>query len=108
MWSYCGRAAANRIPGFWRHAMRRVISLYLPHWPTDRLRRTSKEFAARDKPLVTAIMHGQRRVLASTDQAARRLGLEAGMTVTHAQSLIPELTVVNAAPEEDEAALIRL
>jgi protein ImuB len=30
------------------------------------------------------------------------------MTVTHAQSLIPELTVVNAAPEEDEAALIRL
>ena len=53
-------------------------------------------------------MHGQRRVLASADQAARRLGLEAGMTVTHAQSLIPELTVVNAAPEEDEAALIRL
>ena len=88
--------------------MRRVISLYLPHWPTDRLRRASKEFAARDKPLVTAIVHGQRRVLASADQAARRLGLEAGMTVTHAQSLIPELTVVNAAPEEDEAALIRL
>jgi protein ImuB len=30
------------------------------------------------------------------------------MTVRHAQSLIPELTVVNAAPEEDEAALVRL
>ena len=37
-----------------------------------------------------------------------RLGLERGMTVTHAQSLIPDLTVVNATPEEDEAALIRL
>jgi hypothetical protein len=107
-WSCGAHAGVNRIPGFWRHAMRRVISLYLPHWPTDRLRRANKEFAARDKPLVTAMVHGQRRVLASTDQAARRLGLKASMTVMHAQSLIPELTVVNAAPEEDEAALIRL
>ena len=88
--------------------MRRVISLYLPHWPTDRLRRTRKEFAARDKPLVTAIMQGQRRVLASVDVAAQRLGLEAGMTVTHAQSLLPDLDVVNATPDEDETALIRL
>jgi protein ImuB len=30
------------------------------------------------------------------------------MTVTHAQSLIPDLTVVEATPEEDEAALFRL
>ena len=38
--------------------MRRVISLYLPHWPSDRLRRMRREFAARDKPLVTAMMQG--------------------------------------------------
>jgi protein ImuB len=88
--------------------MRRVISLYLAHWPTDRLRRTRKEFAALDKPLVTAIMQGQRRVLASVDAAAQRLGLETSMTVAHAQSLLPNLDVVNAMPEEDETALIRL
>ena len=35
-------------------------------------------------------------------------GLACGMTVTHAQSLIPDLTVVEATPEEDEAALFRL
>ena len=50
-------------------------------------------------------MEGQRRVLASVDEAAERLGLACGMTVTHAQSLVPDLTVVNATPEEDEAAL---
>ena len=74
------RAAAlsrrrSRIHGFWRHAMRRVISLFLPRWPSDRLRRKSKDAPPRDKPLVTAIMEGQRRVLASVDEAAERLGL---------------------------------
>jgi protein ImuB len=98
----------NRILGLWRHAMRRVISLYLPHWPTDRLRRASKDAPPRDKPLVTAMMQGQRRVIASVDQAAASLDLTSGMTVTHAQSLIPDLEVVDATPEEDEAALLRL
>ena len=88
--------------------MRRVISLYLPHWPSDRLRRMRREFAARDKPLVTAMMQGQRRILASVDEAAARVGLSIGMTVTHAQSLIPDLTVVDATPEDNEAALFRL
>jgi hypothetical protein len=55
--------------------MRRVISLYLPRWPSDRLRRKSHSVATRDKPLVTAVMQGSRRVLASVDEAAERLGL---------------------------------
>ena len=67
-----------------------------------------REFAARDKPLVTAMMQGQRRILASVDEAAARVGLSIGMTVTHAQSLIPDLTVVDATPEDNEAALFRL
>jgi protein ImuB len=88
--------------------MRRVISLFLPRWPSDRLRRVSNDAPARDKPVVTAFMQGQRRVLASVDESAERLGLACGMTVTHAQSLIPDLCVVNATLEEDEAALLRL
>jgi protein ImuB len=88
--------------------MRRVISLFLPLWPSDRLRRQGKDAPPRDKPLVTARMEGQRRVLASVDRAAMRCGLSCGVTVTHAQSLVPDLTVVEAKPEEDEAALDRL
>jgi protein ImuB len=71
--------------------MRRVISLFLPRWPSDRLRRVSRDLPARGKPLVTALMHGQRRILATVDDAAARLGLTQGMTVTHAQSLVPDL-----------------
>jgi protein ImuB len=53
-------------------------------------------------------MQGQRRVIASVDAAATALDLGCGMTVTHAQSLIPDLTVVEATPEDDGAALMRL
>jgi hypothetical protein len=88
--------------------MRRVISLFLPRSPSDRLRRVSNDAPARDRPLVTALVQGPRRVLASVDDAAAHAGLACGMTVTHAQSLLPDLCVVNATPEEDEAALLRL
>jgi protein ImuB len=54
------------------------------------------------------MMEGQRRILASVDEAAERLGLCCGMTVTHAQSLVPELTVIDATPDADDAALYRL
>ncbi len=57
---------------------------------------------------MTAIIEHQRRVLASVDDAATRAGLSRGMTVTHAQSLVPKLHVVNATPAEDDAALERL
>src|SRR4051812_13193836 len=39
IWS--ASAAANRIHGSWRHAMKRVASLYLPDWSIDRLRRAA-------------------------------------------------------------------
>jgi protein ImuB len=88
--------------------MRRVISLFLPRWPSDRLRRLKRDAPPRDSPLVTAMMEGQRRILASVVEAAERLGLCCGMTVTHAQSLVPELTVIDATPDADDAALHRL
>jgi protein ImuB len=68
----------------------------------------SKDAPPRDKPLVTANMLGQRRVIASVDATAAQLDLSCGMTVTHAQSLISDLTVIDATSEEDEAALTRL
>src|SRR3954451_9536631 len=88
--------------------MRRVVSLFLPRWPTDRLRRKNPDLSGRDKPLVTVAAQGQCRVLASVDETAERLGLSRGMTVTHAQSLIPGLVVMDATPQADEAALHRL
>ena len=88
--------------------MRRVISLFLPRWPSDRLRRQHPGAPPQGKPLVFAAMQGQRRVVTSIDEAAEHLGLARGMTVAHAQSLVPGLSVVDAAPEADRAALTRL
>jgi protein ImuB len=57
---------------------------------------------------VLAAVQGPRRIVVSIDDAAERAGLARGMTVTHAQSLVPELTVLDATPAEDDAALARL
>src|SRR3954471_13710403 len=104
-------AAAGRSPGpgSWRRAMRRVVSLYLPSWPTDRVRRQSGRRAPpRDEPMITAIREGSRRIIAAVDDAARALGLRPGQTVAHAQALVPDLTIVPARLEADAAALARL
>jgi protein ImuB len=55
-----------------------------------------------------ATRHGQQRLVSSVDEAAARAGLSVGMTVTHAQSLVAVLTVIQTAPDEDVEALTRL
>ena len=85
--------------------MRRVVSLWLPTWPTDRLR---KQDAPPDGPLVTAAHDGRRRVIAAVDALAAQAGLYPGMPVAQGQALVPDLTVMEARPEDDTAALRRL
>jgi protein ImuB len=58
--------------------------------------------------MVTVMQEGNRRIIAAADEAARRINLHPGMTLAHAQSLVPDLHVVDAAPREDEAALEQL
>jgi protein ImuB len=94
--------------------MRRVVSVFLPHWSTDRLRRKSAKSppdgAASPStiPLITAIPDHGRRIVASVDGAARSLGIRAGMTITKARSFAPELEVVDADPDADFEGLRRL
>jgi protein ImuB len=88
--------------------MRRVVSLFLPTWATDRLRRRNGGLPPVEVPLITAMQDGNQRVIASVDDAARRLKLRPGMTIAYAQSLIPDLQIHDAMPVEDEAALHRL
>lgn len=54
-------------------------------------------------------MHdGRKRVIAAVDAIAAQSGLYPGMPVAQAQALVPELTVQEARPEDDAAALRRL
>jgi protein ImuB len=89
--------------------MRRVVSLWLPTWPTDRLRKQDAlPDGAPEGALVTAMHDGRKRVIAAVDAIAAQSGLYPGMPVAQAQALVPELTVLEARPEDDTAALRRL
>ncbi|WP_134497317.1 Y-family DNA polymerase [Microvirga pakistanensis] len=87
--------------------MRRVVSLYLPTWPTDRIRRRTGE-PPRHEPLVTVHTVGSRRVVRAACAAAQEAGLHVGMALAQAQALVPNLHVVEANPDEDEASLREL
>lgn len=89
--------------------MTRVVSLFLPRWPTDRLRRISGDSAApREAPLALAGRDGRRRVIAVLDEKAESLGLRIGMPVAKAQALAPELVLRPFTPQADAEGLTKL
>ncbi|TPM34571.1 DUF6504 family protein [Mesorhizobium sp. B2-3-4] len=89
--------------------MPRVVSLFLPSWPTDRLRRKLGDVSPpSDKPLVTVGRHGNRRLVTAVDRAAVEAGLRVGMPATKAQALVQGLAVMDAEPDADAEALERL
>jgi protein ImuB len=107
-------------------SQKRILSLWLPHWPTDRLYRawqreseqeSEVKHPAREQPLVLiAAQQGGQRVGAANG-AALGAGIRVGMMLTDARALIsPQgmagmgagLTVRDMAEEEDSRALAGL
>ena len=86
--------------------MRRILSVWLPHWPITRLSRSVS--ASPDRPLVTIeTIRGVRHLVAvGVDGEAQ--GLSPGQTLTAARAVCPALVPVDADPVADEAALARL
>lgn len=89
--------------------MARVISVFLPIWPTDRLRRKAGDTALPvEAPLVLVGRDRNRRIVTAADSAAQALGLRVGMPVTKAQALVPGLNIEPADPVADTGGLERL
>ncbi|MBO1324306.1 DNA polymerase Y family protein [Acetobacter sp. TBRC 12305] len=92
-----------------REDLHRVVSLYLPLWPTDRIRKKlGKDAPGPDTPLALVGREGSRRVVLSLDLAARRLGLRPGTPVAKAQALYPDLVLMDADPQGDRQGLEKL
>ncbi|UGV24676.1 DNA polymerase Y family protein [Rhodopseudomonas boonkerdii] len=89
--------------------MPRVVSIFLPTWPIDRMMRAMGA-AAPDgtRPLVLVGQHGRRRIVTAANIVAAELGLRSGMPATKAQAMVPDLIVQHADPEADAKALDRL
>jgi len=85
--------------------MRRVMSLFLPHWPIERHRngyaRSAKPFA-----FVTGI--GGKRVLTEVNRAAAAEGIAPGMGLADARALYSDLVAAEADFIGDAAALAAL
>jgi protein ImuB len=87
--------------------MRRVVSLFLPHWSTDRAR-LHEGAGTPDEAFVLAARQGSRRLITATSPHAASLSLFAGMAVSQAQAMVPSLRIGEADPAGDTAALKRL
>ncbi|MCT7664742.1 DNA polymerase Y family protein [Shinella kummerowiae] len=89
--------------------MPRVVSLFLPGWPIDRLRRSLGASAPPpDDRLVLVGREGSRRIVTAVSRPAEQAGLRVGMPLTKAHALLPDVLTMPADPVADAAALNRL
>src|SRR5215475_3732534 len=86
--------------------MKRIVSLWLPSWTTDRLHR--KPDCPADRPVVAIEELGGRLLVRAVDAAAAAEGIMPGFSLADARALRPDLAVFPADPAGDAAALARL
>jgi protein ImuB len=81
---------------------RRILSLWLPRLPIDRIKRQLRQSDAAPANLPSAVVAKKNNALQifALDDAAARLGLEIGLPLANARAICPQLQVFDA----DEAA----
>jgi len=91
--------------------MRRIMYLFLPRWPIDRLRLSLRKGCAApadETPFATVTDIAGRRLLAAVNPAAAVAGLAPGLPLADALSFVPRLATAVAQPAKDGAALRQL
>ena len=84
--------------------MQRVVSLFLPTWSTDRVRRKAGDAAPPvEAPLVLVGREGNRRVVMATDAAALAAGIPC-VAVRYGYNYGPAVDTLGAAAVVDSLA----
>ena len=86
--------------------MKRVISLWLPNFATDRLCRLRQDWL--DSPLGLVRENRGQQVLYAVNDLARNSGVRAGMTLADAKAILPELQTSEADLAAETLSLHRL
>ncbi|MFY9874382.1 MAG: DNA polymerase Y family protein, partial [Rhodomicrobium sp.] len=91
--------------------MRRMVSVWLPYWRTERLARRhrgkSHEQSDREAFALTEAGKGGRRLVA-VNRKAEEAGLRCGMVLTDACAILPSLKTLPANPAEEAKDLEKL
>ncbi len=94
--------------------MRRVISVWLPRFPTDRL--TRSRWNGRPPPyapwrkrlLATVAAQAGAFRIAAVNAAAQAAGVDVGLSLPDARAVVPTLKVIDVDPDADQACLTHL
>ncbi|WP_246661532.1 MULTISPECIES: Y-family DNA polymerase [unclassified Tardiphaga] len=106
---------------------RRMLSLFLPRLPTDRLQRLRTRSGAPDNkafssevgtgsreenasnqkanPVIVVAKHSNALQIAALDHAAAKLGLEVGLPLANARAMCPDIQVFDSDPAADRLLL---
>lgn len=87
--------------------MSRIVSIYLPDLPTDRIRRDDPSIPP-EQAIAVIAKSGSKRWVSAADTAARKAGVRVGMPAAKAQALFRGLMMVEADAVADAAALERI
>lgn len=86
--------------------MQRYLSVWLPRWPTDRLK--ARRLSPLTGPFALVAVAANTARIHAANMVAQRMGIAAGMTLADAMALVPALPTAPADPTGDRAALERL
>jgi protein ImuB len=88
--------------------MRRIVSVFLPHWPIERRRRARPGSVPDEAPFVLALPRAGALIVHARNRAAIEAGVREGEVLADARARVPDLASAPAEPEADMAALRRL
>ena len=87
---------------------RRILSLWLPRLPTDRIKRQlarDNAAPANSSPCIVVAKQNNALQISALDDAAAHLGLEIGLPLANARAICPQLQVFDADEVADARAL---
>jgi protein ImuB len=89
--------------------MRRIVSVWLPAWPIERLRRhRGREQVPADRPLALVASGANGLEIAAVNEAARALRVRTGAGLADTRAALPALITLPADACADRAGLARL
>lgn len=87
---------------------KRFVSLWLPYWPVDRLRRVEPNRVRGDAPLALVASGGRGIEVTAVNPLAAAQGVQPGLALADARALLPGLITLAADSKADQEDLARL